>query len=400
MRQWIVVPWIAAAELLVRRAWELDAPRLKAEYPYYHTSEEIREAALQLASQCPSKLTVREEQQADVSLTVATFRRREATVANKALFVFGEHSRELIGPESALALMQKLCNDTASDGVLNDTEFVLVLNANPNSRRKVEAGQYCLRANPAGVDLNRNWDMHWQQGTQSSGLSTGAHPFSEPETQLLRHIVEDYRPDTFISVHSGTIGLYMPWAYDTNSLAMRNEPAMMSVLHAVDENHCQCPFGAAGKEVGYACPGTCLDYVYDRLNASYAFAFEIYTSDSNAQQTQLSARYQHAKTAFLERGLGGDVSSLLQLGARTGSRRSRARNGVASEAGSAAWRAQVQATARAAVEMREDAFEGECFGLFNPSTEEEYNKVVQNWASAYIKTVELIAGDLKQKQTR
>ena len=50
----------------------------------------------------------------------------------------------------------------------------------------------------------------------------------------------------------------------------------MSMLRELDEEYCQCPFGAAGREVGYSCPGTCLDYVYDELNTSYAFAFEIY----------------------------------------------------------------------------------------------------------------------------
>jgi len=34
--------------------------------------------------------------------------------------------------------------------------------------------------------------------------------------------------------------------------------------------------GAAGKQVGYLCPGTCLDYIYDKLGAKYSFAFEIY----------------------------------------------------------------------------------------------------------------------------
>ena len=68
----------------------------------------------------------------------------------------------------------------------------------------------------------------------------------------------------------------MPWAYDMEHLAQRNNKAMMSMLRDLDEEYCQCPFGAAGREVGYSCPGTCLDYVYDELNTSYAFAFEIY----------------------------------------------------------------------------------------------------------------------------
>ena len=38
------------------------------------------------------------------------------------------------------------------------------------------------------------------------------------------------------------------------------------MLEVLDERYCKCPFGAAGKEVGYPAPGTCLDYAYGKLN--------------------------------------------------------------------------------------------------------------------------------------
>merc|ERR1719473_1445990 len=62
------------------------------------------------------------------------------------------------------------------------------------------------------------------------------------------------------------------------------------MLEDLDQNHCQCPFGAAGKEVGYPCPGTCLDWVYDQLKTPYAFAFEIYTSPDRDEE--LKERWQ------------------------------------------------------------------------------------------------------------
>lgn len=37
----------------------------------------------------------------------------------------------------------------------------MILNANPISRSKVEGGEYCLRENENGVDINRNYDAHW-----------------------------------------------------------------------------------------------------------------------------------------------------------------------------------------------------------------------------------------------
>jgi len=43
----------------------------------------------------------------------------------------------------------------------------MIINANPYSRKKVENGEYCLRVNENHVDLNRNWDIHWEEGGNS-----------------------------------------------------------------------------------------------------------------------------------------------------------------------------------------------------------------------------------------
>lgn len=54
---------------------------------------------------------------------------------------------------------------------------------------------------------------------------------------------------------------------------------MLNVIDDIDSKYCNCPSGAAGKEVGYLCPGTCLDYAYDKAGAKYSYAFEIYKHD-------------------------------------------------------------------------------------------------------------------------
>eukprot|EP00439_Symbiodinium_sp_Y106_P009527 s6803_g1.t1 len=69
-----------------------------------------------------------------------------------------------------------------------DSEFALLLNGNPRSRRKVEGGDYCDSA-VYGQDSN-----------------PGPKPFSEPETRLIRAAVSEYDPTTFLTVHSGTLG--------------------------------------------------------------------------------------------------------------------------------------------------------------------------------------------------
>lgn len=52
---------------------------------------------------------------------------------------------------------------------------------------------------------------------------------------------------------------------------------MLEIVNSIHDKYCnECGVGAAGKEVGYLCPGTCLDYIYENVGADFSFAFEIY----------------------------------------------------------------------------------------------------------------------------
>lgn len=76
----------------------------------------------------------------------------------KAFLMFGEHARELIGPETGLHLLQAICDGKYD---LSKYQIKMILNLNPISRARVEQGDYCLRLNENGVDLNRNYDAHF-----------------------------------------------------------------------------------------------------------------------------------------------------------------------------------------------------------------------------------------------
>merc|ERR1719183_422372 len=238
----------------------------------------------------------------DRNIDVVTIKAPNSKPVNKNFLLFGEHARELISPESGLHFIKTLCGEAGdkerASQILKDSEFQIVVNGNPDSRKRVEQGDFCLRVNPDGVDLNRNWDEEWQPVAPFDTADTNPGPsaFSEAETQVFKELVSNYRPSNFLTIHSGTKGMYMPWAYDMKHLATRNQPAMMEILKKLDKNHCECPFGAAGKEVGYPCPGTCLDWVYDKLQTPYAFAFEIYTSP------RMNARLKDRWESKLEQG--------------------------------------------------------------------------------------------------
>lgn len=54
-------------------------------------------------------------------------------------------------------------------------------------------------------------------------MSTGKYAFSEPETQIVRNILEEFKPQLFITVHSGSQALLTPWAYKMNEEYEDNE---------------------------------------------------------------------------------------------------------------------------------------------------------------------------------
>jgi hypothetical protein len=352
--------------------------------PYMHSTDAIHQELQELSQRCHNmKLDVAME--GDRSIDVVTVRDPSAQVVNKNFLLFGEHARELISAESGLHFIQTLCGENelseSAQDVLKDSEFQIVVNGNPASRSRVEQGEYCLRVNPNGVDLNRNWDEKWQGVSvfDSADTNPGSEPFSEAETRIFKELVESYKPTTFLTVHSGTKGMYMPWAFDMDHLASRNEPEMMSLLRHMDNDHCQCPYGAAGREVGYSCPGTCLDWVYDKLKTQFAFAFEIYTGPEYASDLRQrweekmrdgpGAFYQltsHLAHKHFQDLFEKHPSSFIQLSTNRRSNRD------------------------------EDAREpGDCFAQFNPGTIEDYKSTVDNWSSAYLQMASQIARRLR-----
>jgi hypothetical protein len=359
---------------------------VKGTYPFYHSTDEIHNEVQRLSSSCSSIMTLDSVQKSDasgnsVNIDYVTVKKQGAETKNKMFMLFGEHARELISPESALHFLQSLCGETSvkPGSVLDNTEFQIVLNGNPNSRKRVEAGEYCLRVNPNGVDLNRNWDEKWDGSSAMGGADTnpGSSPFSEIETQIFRDLVTDYSPSTFLTVHSGTMGMYMPWAYDMEHLATRNNKNMREVLVNLDKQYCQCPYGAAGREVGYSCPGTCLDFVYDKLNCSYSYAFEIYTgpfyrddlksrweekqAEEKSSLLQMNATLAHSdyRDLFTEH-----PSDFVQLSDEGSQSRNTHKNGY------------------------------NCFAQFNPVDQVDFQQTVENWSNAYLDMANEIAAKL------
>ena len=128
------------------------------------------------------------------------------------MVVFGSiHAREYTPAELltrwAEALVSGYGTDPRATWLLDHTDFRLVLQANPDGRKKAEAGAYWRKntntvdaactgsvtsSHQPGVDLNRNFPFHWNvtagqgsSGTKCNETYRGPSAGSEAETQAL-----------------------------------------------------------------------------------------------------------------------------------------------------------------------------------------------------------------------
>lgn len=263
----------------------------------------------------------------------------------RSFLLFGEHARELISPESGLRFIEKVCGDDNFAQILASSSFRIVLIANPKSRRKVEGGAYCLRMNENGVDLNRNWDDHWEEGdcSESSDTCPGPHPFSEEESTEVKDLLHAYRADLFLTVHSGALTLLSSYAYKSGLPDGRGNT--LAVLEELDEDFCRCEVGSAAQLLNYNCPGTCLDYALEVEAVKFSYAFEIFKED-----TDLTKHFTDESFAsFLQRPRS---SCFMQT------------------------------------EMTKT--DAECLTFFNPSAA-QYEFYVEHWAAAFKRLAELVS---------
>merc|ERR1719379_2894272 len=95
-----------------------------------------------------------------------------------------------------------------------DTDFLIVNNANPGSRVVVDQGDFCRRTNRHLVDINRNFDIQYDQADRGKGPGEddwpGHQAFDQPESRILKKLMEDFKPHAYIDLHSGYRGMFFP----------------------------------------------------------------------------------------------------------------------------------------------------------------------------------------------
>jgi len=177
----------------------------------------------------------------------------------------------------------------------------------------------------------------------------GSQAFSEPETRIVKSLMEEFKPHTFLDVHSGDLGIYLP-----NNLASEQTKTQDVEAHLseVDDMACKCPLGIADDEVGYKTSGSSLDYSFDKTGAKLAIAMEIWAKPDMLESRR--ARWAAQKTKLFQ-SAGSSFLQDMQL-APPSFLKSAAHSDLLGKTG---W---------------------DCFDFFNPRDGEMYKKVTHQWS--------------------
>jgi hypothetical protein len=202
--------------------------------------------------------------------------------AGTVMIVAGLHAMEHVGPQTALALIERAA---AGEGGWRGRRLVVVPVANPDGflaveRALAEGKRRFFRANARGVDLNRNFAVSWDDRYAWNRLlgpifSAGSAPLSEPESRALDGLAARERPGYVASLHAFGEWIFVPYA------GRREPPPDEAELRAHAEAMAsRMPFRKyrvvrLTQRTGiFQARGAELDHFYDRHGA-LSFLFEI-----------------------------------------------------------------------------------------------------------------------------
>jgi murein tripeptide amidase MpaA len=212
----------------------------------------------------------------------------------------GQHAREWITvPVTEYAAEQLLTQYTTNPHIqflVNNIEFIFVPIMNADGYDYTWTNNRLWRKNrrpltgacsaQVGVDLNRNWGYQWgiagpaTSGQCSSDTYYGPSAFSEPETQVMRNLIQgNPRIKTTMDWHSYSELVMSPWGYTS---ALPTPPSVAQDFQSMDNQMSAAIMAVHG--VGYlagpinttiyAASGTSVDWAYG-VQGIKAFTVEL-----------------------------------------------------------------------------------------------------------------------------
>jgi hypothetical protein len=137
-------------------------------------------------------------------------------------------------------------------------------------RKNARAG--CSQTLDTGVDLNRNYDVCFDHDNLGSNPNVcaedyrGPHPFSEPETQAVRAIVEDRGRDFSAALNYHSFGRYfnIPFACESLGTASGENASLFDALASEMARYNQFQYGQPWKDSNlYTVNGETSDWMWN-----------------------------------------------------------------------------------------------------------------------------------------
>ena len=208
------------------------------------------------------------------------------------------HGNEWEGGESCLYLAEYLLinfdNNASVSCILNKSEIYIVPLVNPDAR------QTNTRWNANGIDLNRNFDVDFGKLRGESirigklfgrikipyirlpliGViyNCGRKPFSEPETQSMRDLMESFKNKRFsfyVNCHTAEHGIITPWGTVKPSFEMtQQEKNIYSTAKSWIEKNTEYE----NITHDYKTSGTTVDWCFKEFRVP-SFTFEMLSKD-------------------------------------------------------------------------------------------------------------------------
>ena len=214
------------------------------------------------------------------------------------------HAREYATAELGLRFAEHLADSYETDAdtrwLLDHQEVHIMLQANPDGRKRAEAGvlwrknhntNHCPDTWP-GIDLNRNFDFKWGEAGASTdecsfnyrGLSAGSEPETQAVSTYMANLFPDARgPDDDEAAPTGTSGVYLDihshgrlvlWPWGHVDEVAPNGGALQTLGRKLAFFNGHTPQQAIGL---YPTSGTADDYGYGVLGRA-SFTYELGTT--------------------------------------------------------------------------------------------------------------------------
>nr|XP_032523150.1 carboxypeptidase B-like [Danaus plexippus plexippus] len=200
----------------------------------------------------------------------------------------GVNPREWITIPTALNIANKLIEGNQTK-LAQNLEWIILPVLNPdgyefthNSNRlwtKSRSTRSNLGFICPGVNINRNFDIDWMFSDSStspcSHLYGGIESFSEPESQIIRKLIEEHgnRIKLYISLQNNGGFVSYPWQYERAASGMFRQHHLLGLemISAIADNY-KLDIGSLA--LGDRASGTSSDYVMSR-NVLYTFNIDI-----------------------------------------------------------------------------------------------------------------------------